>query len=85
MPTERRRYQVTETDEIARALDAAAAVWPSEPRSRLIVRTIVSGGEFLELSQRTEQRRAVFQRLKGNYSEDYPVGYLEDLRADWPE
>ncbi|WP_156138909.1 hypothetical protein [Microbacterium mangrovi] len=37
MPTSRRRHSVTETDEIARALDAAALVWPQHAADRAVL------------------------------------------------
>ena len=84
MPTARRRYQVTETDEVARALNAAAQRWPDEPRSRLIVRAIVAGAESLTDADVTAQRQAAIARLAGRYSDDYGPGYLDELRRDWP-
>jgi len=36
MPTARPRHQVTETPDVARALDLAAKRWPGEPRSKLL-------------------------------------------------
>jgi hypothetical protein len=82
MPTSRRRYQITETDEVARALDAAARHWPDEPRSRLVVRAIAAGGHALEDAAR--QRRAAIARVAGKHSDDYGPGYLRELRKDWP-
>ena len=34
MPTTRRRFSVTETDDLSRALDVAAVVWPQDAASR---------------------------------------------------
>ncbi len=84
MPTARRRYQITETDEVARAIDAAARRWPGEARSRLIVRAITAGGNALAETDLVAQRRAAIARIAGRYPDDYPVGYLDDLRKDWP-
>jgi hypothetical protein len=85
MPTVRPRYQITETDEVARAIDAAAAKWPGEPRSRLLVRVIAAGGEVLNADAELAKRRAALERLRGSLSDAYPPGYLEELRSDWPE
>lgn len=84
MPTSRRRYQVTETDDIARALDEAAKRWPNEPRSRLIVRAIAAGGEALAKNAALDIRLATLKRLQGSYPDEYGPGYLESLRSDWP-
>ena len=84
MPTSRRRYQVTETDEVARALDEAAKRWPNEPRSRLIVRAITAGGDALASDAALDIRLATLGRLQGSYPDAYGPGYLEALRDDWP-
>lgn len=84
MPTSRRRYQVTETDDIARALDEAAKRWPNEPRSRLIVRAITAGGEALARDAELERRLATLKRLQGSEPDAYGPGYLENLRSEWP-
>jgi len=84
MPTRRRRYQVTETDAVARALEEAARRWPNEPRSRLVVRTITAGGEALATDAETKTRLAALRRLQGSYADAYGLGYLETLRTDWP-
>ena len=41
VPTTRPRHQVTETDELAAALDEAAVRWPDLSRGRLITRLAV--------------------------------------------
>lgn len=87
MPTTRPRYQVTETDEVARALDDAERRWPGEPRSRLLVRLIVDNGSLAGESNETEtaRRRAAIESFVGDFSDAYPPGYLADLRDEWPQ
>jgi hypothetical protein len=87
MPTARPRYQVTETDEVARALDAAERRWPGESRSRLILRLITENGEAVGgvNEAETARRRSAVKAVAGSFAGLYPAGYLEDLRADWPE
>lgn len=84
MPTVRRRFQITETDAVARALDAAEKRWPGEPRSRLMVRLILAGGEALADDSVLDSRLATLRRISGSDSLSYGPGYLEELRSDWP-
>jgi hypothetical protein len=85
VPTARPRYQVTETDEVARALDAAERRWPGEPRSRLLVRLIVEGGaKAAEVDDDVvARRRAALERVR-ELGIHYPEGYLAALRDEWP-
>lgn len=87
MPTTRPRYQITETDEVARALDAAAARWPGEPRSKLVVRLILeNGADVAEVSaEETARRRAALDAIGDRFRGMYPPGYREELRNEWPE
>ena len=57
MPTTRPRHQVTETDEVARALDLAARRWPGESRGRLLVRLVEEAGEVLASDEDARRRR----------------------------
>lgn len=86
MPTERRRYQVTETEEVAQALDAAERRWPGEPRSRLLVRLITENGATVAEVNEAEvaRRRAAIERYAGTFTGLYAPGYLDELRQDWP-
>lgn len=86
VPTTRPRYQVTETPEVARALDRAAKRWPGEPRSRLLVRLVEAGGDSLADDERAReaQHRAAVLAGAGRYPEAFGPDYLVELRADWP-
>ena len=86
MPTTRPRYQVTETREVAEALDRAAKRWPGEPRSKLLLRLIQVGGGILKHDERAEDgaHRAAVLASSGRYPGAFGPDYLAELRADWP-
>lgn len=86
VPTTRPRYQVTETPEVARALDRAAKRWPGESRSKLLVRLVVVAGGVLEDDARADDRthRTAVLASAGRYAEAFGPDYLAELRADWP-
>lgn len=84
MPTTRPRHQVTETPDIARAIDLAAKLWPSESRSKLLSRLVVAGGSTLEDDERSELRRQAVIASGGKYTDAFGPDHLNDLRQDWP-
>lgn len=90
MPTSRPRLTITETDDVARMLDEAAARWPEdrEHRARLLARLAAQGAQAMR-AERGEQVRewaATVEAVAGAAGSDaYPDGYLDDLRADWPQ
>lgn len=87
MPTTRPRHLVTETDDLAAALDEAAHVWPDLSRAQLVVRLALEGhrAALAERSRRREHRLTVLRAHSGAVTGAYRSGYLQDLRADWPE
>lgn len=87
MPTKRKRHVITETDEIAAALDVAERRWPDEAsRSRLLVRLVVEGHRAMEgrLERDLVQRRDAVTRTSGILTGAYDADYLSRLREDWP-
>ncbi|MEX2193953.1 MAG: hypothetical protein WD844_01585 [Thermoleophilaceae bacterium] len=89
MPTERRRHSITETEEIARALDDAARRWPGDRgrRSRLLLRLVQAGHEAIggEREDDAARRREAISRTSGALTGAYPEEYLSRLRDDWAE
>lgn len=87
MPTARQRYAVTETDELARALDEAARHWPEDKdsRSRLLLRLIDEGYRSITASvaERVLARRIAIEETHGLLADAYGPDYLERLRRDW--
>lgn len=87
MPTTRPRHQITETPDVARALDIAARRWPAETRSKLLLRLVQTGGTVLEheQSETTRNRLATIEATSGKYGDVFTNNYLTELRRDWPE
>jgi len=89
MPTTKRRYPVTETPEVSEALHAAARRWPADRNkpARLLRRLIEEGHKSIdpEIAERRSDRLTAMQRISGSYTGLYEPGYLDDLRAEWPE
>ena len=78
---------MTETPEVARALDRAARCWPSEKRSRLLIRLVQAGSSALEEghTEETRHRLAAIDATSGKYADVFTDDYLAELREDWPE
>ena len=77
---------ITETDDIAEALDDAARHWPGD-RKQLLVRLIEEGHKALRAQDEdvvAAQLEAI-RETSGILTDAYEPGYLEKLREDWPE
>jgi hypothetical protein len=87
VPTTRPRLTITETDDLAATLDAAAARWPDvRSRRELLLRLVEQGREALdrERAEAAERRRDAVRRTSGALTGSYEPGYLDRLRDDWP-
>jgi hypothetical protein len=78
---------VTETPEVAHAIDLASHKWPGRSRGALVTLLLVEGAKTIrdEHEKAQETRRELVERLAGGFEEAFPEGYLEELRQDWPE
>lgn len=87
MPTTRPRHFVTESDELAAALDDASTRWPTLSRSQLLVRLALEASRTSrqERDERRRRRLAVLRTRSGLLTGAYEPGHLEHLRRDWPE
>ncbi len=88
MPTSRPRHTVTETQEVAQALDRAAHHWPEDAskRGQLLLHLVRMGSRALEHTADDDRvrRQAAVERTAGALTGAYPSDYLKRLRDDWP-
>jgi hypothetical protein len=87
MPTTRPRLTITETDEVAAAIDAAAARWPEvQSRRELLLRLVEEGREAIHRDRDAEiaRRREAIRRTSGALTGAYEPGEPRRLRGDWP-
>lgn len=86
MPTTRPRHFVTETDELAAALDAAARRLPDKSRSQLLVQLALEGHRAAQQAhdERHRRRLAAVHTHSGALTGTYGADYLEGLSEEWP-
>jgi hypothetical protein len=77
---------VTETDDLASALDAAAERWPDLSRPQLLVRLALEGARVAahERAEHGRRRLAALHAHSGVATGVYESGYRERLREEWP-
>jgi hypothetical protein len=80
---------ITETDELAEALDRAALRWPElrDDRAALLRRILSEGAHHLaDLdAERRARRFAAIRETSGSMSGVWPADAVERMRAEWPE
>lgn len=86
MPTTRPRHFVTETDDLARALDAAEVRWPGLSRAQVLVRLALEGHQAAQQAQEERRRRrlAALRKHSGALTGVYGTNDLDGLREEWP-
>ena len=79
---------ITETDELATALNRAAILWPELAGQRaLLLRKILEVGiESIDkdTAKLTDARLANVQKLAGSMNDVWPSNWKEELAEDWP-
>lgn len=86
MPTARPRHFVTESDDLAEALDAAATRWPGLSRAQLLVRLALEGHRAAQQAHHDRRRRrlSALHQHSGMLKGAYGANYLQRLRDEWP-
>lgn len=77
---------VTETDELAAALDSAASRYPRLSRAQLLARLALEGHRVAQhaLEDRRRRRLEALRAHSGALTGAYGEHYLEGLRQEWP-
>lgn len=77
---------MTETDDLADALNAAAHRWPGLSRAQLLVRLALEGHHAAQQGQDERRRRrlAAVREHSGVLTGAYGPDYLQQLREEWP-
>jgi hypothetical protein len=77
---------VTETDDLAAAVDQAATRWPNLSRGQLLVRLALEGHHAAQRThdERRRRRLEAIRRHSGALTGTYGTDHLKNLRVDWP-
>lgn len=77
---------MTETDELAAALDEAAWRWPDLSRAQLLVRLALEGHRAAQQAREEHRRRrlAALREHSGALTSAYGPDYLDRMRQEWP-
>lgn len=86
MPTTRPRHFVTETDDLAQALDEAVVTWPGLSRGQVLVQLALAGHRAAHDAREERRRRrlAALGKHSGVLAGVYGSGDLDKLRDEWP-
>jgi len=80
---------ITETEEIAQAIDAAALMWPDAKKNRaeLLRRLIAEAHSSIDarVNDRVEAKRKAILEGAGKLTGVWPANWRDELRDDWPE
>lgn len=89
MPTIRPRYTLTETPELAEALNAAATIWPElrHDRPALLRRLVESGHQAVirTAEEHSAARREALHHAAGAVTGAYPAAAADLLKSEWPD
>ncbi|MCL1922975.1 MAG: hypothetical protein FWG15_03795 [Propionibacteriaceae bacterium] len=82
MPTTLVRHSITETAQIAEAIDTGAAAMPGVSRAEVVRRLITRGAQAVRTDE--EVRKAVLDKWAGCLTDTIPQDAAEKLKDEWP-
>jgi hypothetical protein len=79
---------ITETQELSRALDKAAELWPEDRNKRAeLLRHIIDQGSMAVNSlaeKKAEKRLQALDQIKGAYTGLWTENWREEMLQEWP-
>jgi len=88
MPTSRTRHMVTESDQIKKAIDDAALVWPelANERAELLRNLISQGAEIVaaKAKGKKKEREKAVKNLISIGTGLWPNNFLSQRKDEWP-
>lgn len=88
MPTQKARHMITESDELARSLDAAETLWPDcKSRTDLLRLIIEEGAQVLQarVSNLQKQRMEALKDLQKLGTGLWPADFDEQRKSEWDD
>jgi len=89
MPTLRPRHMITESDQIALALENAALLWPEAKgdRSKLLKKILETGIQNIETQLQSQQskRLGAISAASGSLANAWPTNWREERDLQWPQ
>jgi hypothetical protein len=83
MPTTLLRHSITETPDIAGAIDETRVLWPTASRAEVLRHLVIRGAEATRLDQAA--REAAVREWAGFLPGVYPPDAAAALKDEWPE
>lgn len=89
MPTNRHRHMITETENVAQALEVAAEAWPEHrgDKGALLKMLLATGKESLESKKQLQRimRIQAIQEAANKFEGVWPSNWREEVQGEWPE
>ena len=83
MPTALLRHSITETPDIAAAIDDTRALWPTDNRADVLRHLVLRGAEVAR--QDRAARLAAVDKWSGCMTGAFPPDAAQRLKDEWPE
>lgn len=88
MPTTKPRHMITESDDVAAALELAKARWPelSNDKGKLLKKMLEFSALAIarEMDLKRNSRLSKIEDIAGSMPDVWPENWREEARSEWP-